>query len=74
MKFVIDRFEGDIAVLVNDITLNIPRYILPKDAKEGDVIVLEIKVDREETDRLRKEVEDKLKYLKDREEKGDIWL
>lgn len=74
MKFVIDRFEGDIAVLVNDITLNIPRSILPKDAKEGDVIVLEIKVDREETDRLRKEVEDKLKYLKDREEKGDIWL
>ncbi len=74
MKFVIDRFEGDTAVLVNDITLNVPRSILPKDAKEGDVIIVEIKVDREETERLRKEVEGRLKYLKDREEKGDIWL
>lgn len=74
MKFIIDRFEGDIAILVNDITLNLPRSILPKEAREGDVISIEIKIDREETERLRKEVEDKLKSLKGREEKGDIWL
>ncbi|HOL55499.1 MAG: DUF3006 domain-containing protein [Dictyoglomi bacterium] len=74
MKFIIDRFEGDIAILVNDITLNLPRSILPEEAREGDVISIEIKIDREETERLRKEVEDKLKSLKDREEKGDIWL
>jgi len=74
MKFVIDRFEGDIAILVNDIILNLPRCILPEEAREGDVISIEIKIDREETERLRKEVEDKLKSLKGREEKGDIWL
>lgn len=74
MKFVIDRFEGEIAVLVNNITLNVPRSILPEDAKEGDVIVMEIKIDVEETKRLRKDLEDKLKNLRDREEKGDIWL
>lgn len=74
MKFVIDRFEGDMAILVNDVVINLPISILPKDAKEGDVIVIEIRIDKEETEKLREEVEDRLKNLKDREEKGDIWL
>ncbi|MBC7320658.1 DUF3006 domain-containing protein [bacterium] len=74
MRFVIDRFEGDIAVLVNDVTINIPRSILPGYAKEGDVVIIELKIDIEETERLRREVEDKLGRLKEGEEKGDIWL
>lgn len=74
MRFVIDRFEGDIAVLVNDITINIPRIILPKEAKEGDVVVIEIRIDREETERLKREIKDKIDRLMEKEEKGDIWL
>lgn len=74
MRFVIDRFEGDIAVLVNDITINIPRIILPKEAKEGDVVVIEIRIDREETERLKREIKNKIDRLMEKEEKGDIWL
>lgn len=74
MKFVIDRFEGEIAVLVNDITINIPRSILPKEAKEGDIIIVEFRIEKEETERLKREVEDKLDKLREREENGDIWL
>lgn len=75
MRFIIDRFEGDMAVLINDdFIFNLPRFLLPKEAREGDVIAIEISIDKEETERLRRNVEDKLKKLQDREEKGDIWL
>jgi len=73
MRFVIDRFEGDIAVLVNDVTINIPRSILPEYAKEGDVVIIELKIDIEETERVRREMKDKLDRLRKGEE-GDIWL
>ncbi len=74
MRFVIDRFEGDIAVLVNDITINIPRIILPKEAKEGDILIIELRIDKEETERLKREIKDKINRLIEKEEKGDIWL
>lgn len=74
MRFVIDRFEGDIAVLVNDVTINIPRIILPKEAKEGDVVIIELRIDREETERLKREIENKINRLIEKEEKGDVWL
>jgi hypothetical protein len=46
MKFTIDRFEGDFAVVeLDDQTMeNIPRRILPSQANEGDIISLEIDV------------------------------
>lgn len=49
MKFVIDRFEEEYAVveLENKDIVNIPIKILPKEVKEGDVI--KILVDYEET-------------------------
>ncbi|MGC8971344.1 MAG: DUF3006 domain-containing protein [bacterium] len=74
IKFIIDRFEEDIAVLVNDTTINIPRFLLPREAKEGDVVIIKFEIDKEETERLRKETKDKINRLKGRGEKGDIWL
>lgn len=40
MKYTIDRFEGHLAVLeAEDITMqNVPRSLLPEDAKEGDCL------------------------------------
>jgi hypothetical protein len=40
MKYTIDRFEGTIAVCENEqkVMVNIPKYRLPLEVKEGDVI------------------------------------
>ena len=40
MKYIIDRFEEDLAVLEgeNKEMLNVPRGFLPDDAKEGDCL------------------------------------
>lgn len=40
MKYTIDRFEGEYAVveLENQKFVNIPRSAIPAEAKEGDVI------------------------------------
>lgn len=55
MQCIIDRFEGDIAVLeLPDATfVNMPRVLLP-DAKEGDVVRIEI--DRQETEARAKRI------------------
>lgn len=47
MKIIIDRFEEEFAVveLENKIMLNISKEIIPPNAKEGDVISIEIDVD-----------------------------
>lgn len=47
MKIIIDRFEEEFAVveLENKIMLNIPKEIIPSNAKEGDVISIEIDVE-----------------------------
>lgn len=74
IRLVIDRFEGDMVVLVNDITIVIPRFLLPMEAKEGDAVFVELEVDSEKTERLKKDVKDKLDRLRKKEDKGDIWL
>ncbi len=40
MKYTIDRFEGTIAVCENEekVMVNIPKYRLPLEAKEGDIL------------------------------------
>ncbi|ARC85095.1 hypothetical protein U732_3903 [Clostridium argentinense CDC 2741] len=68
MKFIIDRFEEKFAVCENEkgIMVNIPRDTLPKEAKEGDVLIIEeenIYIDVEETEKLRKEIEELVKDL-----------
>jgi hypothetical protein len=43
-EFTLDRFEGDKAVLLdeNDEQLVLPSFYLPKNAKEGEILVLSI--------------------------------
>ena len=57
MKVIVDRFEGDYAVVEIAIgkCVNIPRVLVPY-AKEGDIIKIEI--EKEET-------EERKKYIKD---------
>lgn len=61
---IIDRFEGNFAVIeYEDITFNFPKELLPKEAKEGDVLKFDITIDREETEKRRKAIEDLTKDL-----------
>jgi hypothetical protein len=64
MKYTIDRFEGDFAVveLENRQFVNIPRSAIPSKAKEGDI--LSIEVDKKETKAQQKNI----KKLMD-----DVW-
>ena len=50
MHMIIDRFEGDFAVLemAGGVMVNVPKTIIPPDAKEGSVLV--IQVDTKETE------------------------
>jgi hypothetical protein len=78
MKAVIDRFEGDLAVIIlgdEDQRLNVPRNLLPPKAKEGSWLQLDIvggqprniKLDEKETEDARQRISDKLAHLR----KGD---
>lgn len=60
---IIDRFEGDYAVIeYNNSTFDLPRSLLPKNAKEGDVLNISMTIDREKTkqqkDKVTKLMED----------------
>ena len=49
MKAIIDRFEGNYAVLLcgdNEVQLEVPKELLPEDAKEGVWLDIIIKVDQ----------------------------
>lgn len=63
MNFIIDRFEGDYAVveLENKEMVDIPRAILPVEAKEGDVI--NISIQETETENRKKRIQDKFNSL-----------
>ncbi len=67
MKAVIDRFEGDYAiVLVGDveIKLDIPRELLPKSAKEGSWLNVSFQLDPEGENKQREKVSKLLDKLK----------
>lgn len=68
MKLVIDRFEGKYAVCVqDDKVINIPRYKVPIDAKDGDCLVMEngfFVVQNEETEDRRYSVKKLMGDLK----------
>lgn len=57
MKFIIDRFEGDYAIveLEDKKMINVPKEILPEGACEGSVI--SIFIDEDETMNRRKKIE-----------------
>lgn len=63
MKFIIDRFEGEIAVieLENGDIIEIPKIILPDNASEGTVI--NISCDDEETNKKRDAVKKKMNSI-----------
>ncbi|KHO63195.1 hypothetical protein THYS13_13140 [Thermoanaerobacter sp. YS13] len=61
---IIDRFEGNWAVIeYGDKTFNFPKELLPKETKEGDVLKFDITVDKEETEKRKKAIEDLAKAL-----------
>jgi len=75
---VIDRFEGDLAVLIvgeEEQRLNVSRTLLPKQAKEGSWLQLDIldgepyniTLDDQETENVKQRIAEKLARLR----KGD---
>ena len=61
MKVTIDRFEGEYAVCEKPdrTVVNIKKDRLPKEVKEGDVLIIEgdnIRVDSEETRQRKKDI------------------
>ena len=71
MKLIIDRFEGKFAVCMQENKIiNIPRYKLPIEAKDGDCLVLEngfFVVNNEETEEKRRSVK---KFMEDLKKKS----
>ncbi|MSU00436.1 DUF3006 domain-containing protein [Tissierella pigra] len=63
MKFTIDRFEEDFAIveLENKDTIEIPRIIIPEEAKEGDII--SITIEKDETDKRKERIQGKFDRL-----------
>lgn len=62
MKGVIDRFEGDYAVveLEDGKMKDIKKSLIPDDAKEGDILIINEKginkIDKEETHKRKEEI------------------
>lgn len=87
-RWIVDRFEGDLAVVEadGDRVLDVPRWLLPADAAEGDVIVvavrseggtergLDLRIDREATERVRDEAQRLIDDLRRRDPGGDVNL
>lgn len=68
IKGIIDRFEGNIAVVeVDGVTKDFDKSLFPKEATVGDVVEIEgnkVTVLKNETEKLRKEIEDLM---------NDVW-
>ncbi len=67
----VDRFEGDLAVLLmgdRETVVNVHRSDLPPEVRQGDVLRLEVTIDREATEQRREEVRKKIERLKRRSE------
>ncbi len=78
-RYTIDRFEGDVAVLLvredESQQIDLPREQLPKGAKEGDILEVELSADNKvvnakvlnkETNTARKKAENLLQKLLDK--------
>ncbi len=69
MKAVIDRFEGDYAVLLvgkDETMVNLPKNLLPEGAREGSWLSITLLLDPEETSSREKRIAEKLQRLKDK--------
>lgn len=62
LKGIIDRFEGEFAVVeIDGKTIDFPKYIFPKEADVGDVVIIDgekVTIDKKETEKLRREIEE----------------
>lgn len=68
MRYIIDRFEGDTAVLEdeNKEFLNVPKSILPENSNESDCLVFEdgkYIIDEVTTKELKEEISDLMDEL-----------
>lgn len=82
-RLVVDRFEGDVAVVELDdgATADLPRWILPPDAREGSVLLLRagagavhIALDAEATRDASRAAREQLDRLRERDPGGDLEL
>lgn len=67
MRAVIDRFEGDMAVVLvgeEEHRLPVHRQFLPAGVREGDVLVLRWEIDRRETEARRERMRHLIEDLK----------
>ena len=64
---IIDRFEGEYAVLETENGMkNVPRGMLPEEAREGDVVELKngaYTINKKAAEKRRRELREKLKKL-----------
>jgi hypothetical protein len=76
MKAVIDRIEGDLAVVLlgenGKFKLNIPITFLPADCKEGDVLKITIERDMAATEQTKERVSSLMEKLKKKGQSGMI--
>lgn len=68
MKYIVDRFEGTYAVCEDETKnmVNIPKYKLPMEVKEGDSLIEDdgiIRIDDKEADERRKKVNQMMSKL-----------
>ena len=68
MKAVIDRFEGELAVLLlgdkGEFRLNFPLSLLPAGCKEGDILNISIERDLAATEQTKERVSGLMEKLK----------
>lgn len=70
MKAVIDRFEEEFAVLLfgdNEVKVNIPKVLLPADAKEGTIFNVSFEIDKKSEENQKQKVQSLLDKLKSKE-------
>jgi hypothetical protein len=65
ITFTVDRFEGGYAVLRDDrqLEINWPKKNLPREAKEGSVVILKVYTDEEEKINRQKTARDLLREI-----------
>lgn len=55
--FIIDRFEGEYALIeYSNRIFHIPKSIMPKGAKEGDIIKIEISINKNNTEKKKESI------------------
>lgn len=61
---IVDRFEGDFVIveLFEDF-YSFPKRLFPEDTSEGDIVAIDIEIERESTDDRKKKMEEKLRKL-----------